>query len=326
MEPLHTTVGEITREPGGLPYIDVTFSASGGKGSAGGGGGDEGSVASEGEAAPAGPAGAAALACIRFRNYYVYTVTVRQLMTPPAEAGRGPPRWSTLLDAYQIMRSPHHEDDAQAWHVVGVEDFRPGSFYPERLERLRFVLEQPSGMWRTTTLHSIECFAEPPASEGRSRASATTATRTATARATSSPSERPPPGSPSSPARSPGLPPPTAALSSSSPSSSSSSSSTSSTAPLPSGSGITRSPLAVGDDDLGSVFDLHSVYEQQQPTGDVDAVFLEPASAVANMQVRASEIRATLQKLGACAPSKIGNPGSALNFSGGPATVVRIMS
>ena len=65
-------------------HIDVDFPTRTGRAGGAGGG-----------------ARAPALAYIRFRNYYARSVTVRQLMTPPA----GPPaaaRWSTLLADYQL--------------------------------------------------------------------------------------------------------------------------------------------------------------------------------------------------------------------------------
>eukprot|EP00946_MAST-07B_sp_MAST-7B-sp1_P000543 g543.t1 len=138
-------------------HIDVTFPA-------GRPGGSAQPNASEDAASPArsetNVSGAAArgLAYIRFRNFYSHSVTVRQLMTPldgPPEAAR----WSTLLADYRLMESAHHEDDAQAWHVLCVEtDFRRGRFFPDKLTRLRFVVSQPSSMWSTSSLRNIECF------------------------------------------------------------------------------------------------------------------------------------------------------------------------
>ena len=114
-----------------------------------------------GTAASAGARGAGkppAPAYIRFRNYYAHSLTVRQLMTPldgPPEAAR----WSTLLADYALMRSSHHEDDAQAWHVLCVrDDFRRGAFYPGTLTRLRFEVKQPSAMWKMFSLRHIEFF------------------------------------------------------------------------------------------------------------------------------------------------------------------------
>ena len=62
------------------------------------------------------------LSYLRFRNYYTHSIKIRQLMTLPSAAN---PQWSTLLEL-PLMKSPHHEDDAQKWHVIHVDDFLPG--------------------------------------------------------------------------------------------------------------------------------------------------------------------------------------------------------
>ena len=150
-------------------HIDVTFPA-------GRPGGSAQPNASEDAASPArsetNVSGAAArgLAYIRFRNFYSHSVTVRQLMTPldgPPEAAR----WSTLLADYRLMESAHHEDDAQAWHVLCAEtDFRRGRFFPDKLTRLRFVVSQPSSMWSTSSLRPLQILQCHRPRRGRVRA------------------------------------------------------------------------------------------------------------------------------------------------------------
>jgi hypothetical protein len=218
-------------------HIDVDFPTRTGRAGGAGGG-----------------ARAPALAYIRFRNYYARSVTVRQLMTPPA----GPPaaaRWSTLLADYQLMRSSHHEDDAQAWHVLCVpDDFRRGAFYPGSLTRLRFEVSQPSAMWNTFSLRHIECFELCGTGGG-------------------------------------------------------------------SGTGGRGGDAAARTH--SGTFGAQTLYTapyDHARTGTFD----HPGAALASVRGRAGELADTLRKLSACECSKIGNPGSALDFSHGVAMAVRI--
>ena len=206
-----------------------------------------------GTAASAGARGAGkppAPAYIRFRNYYAHSLTVRQLMTPldgPPEAAR----WSTLLADYALMRSSHHEDDAQAWHVLCVrDDFRRGAFYPGTLTRLRFEVKQPSAMWKMFSLRHIECFEIVGEDGGGENNTVRVATN----------------------------------------------------------SGTFASKT------------LYTAPYVHESTGAFD----HPGKALSLVHGRAGELAHTLRKLSACKRSKIGNPGSALDFSHGVAMAVRI--
>ena len=262
-------------------YIDIDFPARQLRAAASVQAQSSSSVATSGNLGAAGSATASSgdtersvnLAYIRFRNYYSHTITVRQLMTPipGTRAARGvavdgqpssapasqPELWSTVLTDYRLMKSSHHEDDAQAWHVLCVEtDFCQGSYYPEKLVRLRFVVSQPSAMWNTFSLRNIECFEVVYNSRNMNRG----------------------------------------------------------------GGSMDLLPVGIKNSGLFSSRTRYTPSYEHVRMGTFD----HPRSALAKVQGCVSELADTLQKLRECKRSKIGNPSSALDFSHGVATAVRI--
>ena len=114
-----------------------------------------------------------AVACtpdfLRFRNYYGFTLSVLAKHSPLQTSQRGYQNghknshgsWVVLLREYQMMEDPHHENDAQQWHLVHLP--RPPS--GETLKSLRLVLSNPSCLWSAIDLHNIECFQVEPGAQ-----------------------------------------------------------------------------------------------------------------------------------------------------------------
>lgn len=223
------------------------------------------------------------LTYIRFRNFYTHTLRVRQLMSPP-ESLKTSPRWSTLLEL-PLMASPHHEDDAQEWFVVHVADFLPGTFHPERLHTLRFVLSQPSGLWKKSALQSIECFEEIHLGV-RSAASSSSS-----------------PLSPSFFRRQ--------------------EASDSSNRGGDERIGVSSPSGWFVTEGAESPFVLSSTYNVLSAES---GSYRDPSLVVSSLQNRTSELKATIARLRECKKSKLGNPGSTLDFGAGAATLVKIKS
>eukprot|EP00753_Platysulcus_tardus_P010145 PLAT2504.3.p1 GENE.PLAT2504.3~~PLAT2504.3.p1 ORF type:complete len:336 (+),score=100.23 PLAT2504.3:102-1109(+) len=127
------------------------------------------------------PNGDAPLAFIRFRNRYCASLSVAE--------EEAPDRWRLLLSRWPLMDNPHYEGDAQRWHVLPVSAFvrQPGALRGPVL-KLRFLLHQPSPLWRKFSLDSLAFFAMPagrlsssPASSSPSAAAAAAVTPVAAA-------------------------------------------------------------------------------------------------------------------------------------------------
>ena len=53
-------------------------------------------------------------------------ITIKQFIPPSAGANgreemKNEKNWVSVLKNYQIMRNAHFENDAQNWHIIGVE-------------------------------------------------------------------------------------------------------------------------------------------------------------------------------------------------------------
>ena len=155
------------------------------------------------------------------------------------------PKFSTLLEL-PLMSSPHHEDDAQKWFVVHVNDFLPNSFHSDKLTTLRIVLSQPSGLWKKSTLEQIDCYEEMDAS---------------------------------------------------------------STSPSVTSTVTTDS------------FTSPSIYTVESAES---GFYKTPSVAMTSLLDRTTILKAMIEKLRNCKRSKLGNPGSTLDFGGGAATLVKI--
>ena len=84
---------------------------------------------------------------IAFRNYYCDHITVKQK--------RGV-EWDVVLDRRRLMSSPHHEGDAQYWHVIRASELS-APFSPTLRATLRFYLHQPSPLWKRIELQHLKC-------------------------------------------------------------------------------------------------------------------------------------------------------------------------
>lgn len=74
------------------------------------------------------------LAYIVFQNFYTSTITIKQFV--PLQGGiasvskedlKNEKQWVTILKDYQLMHNAHFENDAQNYHIVGIEMVSPRS-------------------------------------------------------------------------------------------------------------------------------------------------------------------------------------------------------
>lgn len=82
------------------------------------------------------------LDAIVFRNFYCSHITIKrrqQNFNTAAATGGGKDGdpWVTILRDRPLMEDPHHEDDAQYWHVVTADEFDRDEFDPESIAPLR---------------------------------------------------------------------------------------------------------------------------------------------------------------------------------------------
>lgn len=87
------------------------------------------------------------LDAIVFRNFYCSHITIkrrRQLSntaaTTAVDDGTHEDPWVTILRDRPLMDSPHHEDDAQYWHVVTADEFDRKEYDPESTNPLRLAI------------------------------------------------------------------------------------------------------------------------------------------------------------------------------------------
>ena len=76
--------------------------------------------------------------------------------------------WKRVFER-KLMASPHHENDAQDWHTIHVDEFGP-AFDPASLTVLRIYLEQPSPQWARHELRHVQllCHDDAPGGGGGS--------------------------------------------------------------------------------------------------------------------------------------------------------------
>ena len=63
---------------------------------------------------------------LTFQNFYTHAITIKQFIPPSAGANskedmKNEKNWVSILKNYQLMRNSHFENDAQNWHIIGVE-------------------------------------------------------------------------------------------------------------------------------------------------------------------------------------------------------------
>ncbi|CAM9153738.1 unnamed protein product [Ectocarpus sp. 4 AP-2014] len=97
-----------------------------------------------------------------FRNFYCSHITIKQRRqrfdtATAADCGKDGDPWLTILRDRPLMEDPHHEDDAQYWHVVKSEEFDPEEYDAESTAPIsRIYLYQSSPMWKTFGLHHVK--------------------------------------------------------------------------------------------------------------------------------------------------------------------------
>ena len=101
---------------------------------------------------------------IEFRNYFVGSVTIKQLQWSPAGATAGDDgqpqqqeskTWQTILQSYKLMRSCHCESSATLRHSIPTSLFSPSHYIRDSDAPIRIYLEQPSPTWKTYCLREI---------------------------------------------------------------------------------------------------------------------------------------------------------------------------
>lgn len=80
-----------------------------------------------------------------FRNFYCSHITIKRRQKPLGTAaatggGKDGDPWVTILRDRPLMEDPHHEDDAQYWHVVTADEFDRELFDPESTAPLRSAI------------------------------------------------------------------------------------------------------------------------------------------------------------------------------------------
>lgn len=80
---------------------------------------------------------------IVFRNFYCSHITIKQRRqrfdtATAADCGKDGDPWLTILRDRPLMEDPHHEDDAQYWHVVRSEEFDPEEYDAESTAPIRY--------------------------------------------------------------------------------------------------------------------------------------------------------------------------------------------
>ena len=73
------------------------------------------------------PADIALFSHMAFQNFYTYSVTITQFISPTQAANpsreemKNEANWIPVLKNYKLMKNAHYEGDAQNWHIVGIE-------------------------------------------------------------------------------------------------------------------------------------------------------------------------------------------------------------
>ncbi|XP_071082257.1 nicolin-1-like isoform X2 [Haliotis cracherodii] len=93
---------------------------------------------------------------IRFKNHYVGILTVRAKFRSAENNGEpGELKWRTCLPRMKLMPSPHTESGSQDYFSLTRKHLL---FDLVNLTALRFILQQPSPMWRDFKLEELKVF------------------------------------------------------------------------------------------------------------------------------------------------------------------------
>ena len=63
---------------------------------------------------------------ITLQNFYTHAITIKQFIAPtnsqnPREEMKDERNWTSVLKNYTLMQDAHYENDAQNWHIIGIE-------------------------------------------------------------------------------------------------------------------------------------------------------------------------------------------------------------
>ena len=63
---------------------------------------------------------------LTLQNFYTHAITIKQFKAPPNSTNprdemKEHKNWVSVLKNYQLMEDAHYENDAQNWHIIGVE-------------------------------------------------------------------------------------------------------------------------------------------------------------------------------------------------------------
>ena len=65
---------------------------------------------------------------ITLQNFYTHAISIKQFLPSGGSAAaaskedmKDEKNWTTILKNYRLMQDAHYENDAQKWHIIGVE-------------------------------------------------------------------------------------------------------------------------------------------------------------------------------------------------------------
>ncbi|KAK6175388.1 hypothetical protein SNE40_013861 [Patella caerulea] len=93
---------------------------------------------------------------IQFKNYYVAYLTIRAKFRSPDFNGQtGDLKWRTCVRRFKMMPDPHSEDGSHSYFYLNRKHF---NFDIVNLSTLRFILHQPSPIWKDFKLEDLQFF------------------------------------------------------------------------------------------------------------------------------------------------------------------------
>ncbi|XP_064632427.1 nicolin-1-like isoform X2 [Lineus longissimus] len=91
---------------------------------------------------------------IVFRNYYTASVTVKAREKGTMIDGAGT-KWRTLVRNMTLMPYPHCEENSQSYFTIKKKQML---FDPAGINGLRFILRQPSPVWKEFKLEEVKIY------------------------------------------------------------------------------------------------------------------------------------------------------------------------
>jgi len=87
---------------------------------------------------------------VRFKNNYTASLSVKGKLAG-SEAGK----YITLVEYFQLMKSPHCANESQNTYKI---DFTEKGVSDENITSLRFILRQPSSIWEKFSIEDIKLY------------------------------------------------------------------------------------------------------------------------------------------------------------------------